>query len=245
MGDDAAAVLLERHEGWAEIVMNRSGRRNAIDGELADGLLEALVAAGADPTLRAVLLRGAGGAFCSGLDLKSFGATPPPPWVAGFGSRWREMHVALASLPCVLIVALERFAINGGAALALAGDVVVCGEGAFLQVAEARLGMAAPNNLAWLRMRHPESVAARLALTCDRVGAAELLRLGVVTETVPDEDVLARARERAAETATWPVAGVAKIKASMRAASLGMSAADWFASFAQPLPGAGLERLRT
>jgi enoyl-CoA hydratase len=241
--DAAPAALLVRHDGWAEVVLNRPERRNAIDGPLADALLDALVEAGADGSLRAVLLRGAGGAFCSGLDVRQFGATPAPDWVAGFPARWREVHVALASLRSVLVVALERFAINGGAALAIAGDLSVCGEGAFLQVAEVRLGMAAPNNLAWLRMRHPESVAARLALTGDRVGPAELLRLGVVTEVVPDERVVERCRERCAEIAGWPAEGVARIKAAMRGASLGTSPAEWFASFATTQPG--LDRLRT
>jgi enoyl-CoA hydratase/carnithine racemase len=230
------AVLLERHEGWAEIVLNRPERRNAIDGTLADGLHEVLATVRADDTLRAVVLRGAGGAFCSGLDLKAFGATPTPAWVPGFGAHWRAVHVALASLRPVLLVALERFAINGGAALVLAGDLAVCGEGAFLQVAEIRLGMAAPNNLAWLRLRHTEAVAARLVLTGDRVGAAELLRLGVVSEVLADDAVLARCRERAADLASLPAAGVAAMKSSMRAAFMGTSPEAWFAGFAAPVP---------
>jgi enoyl-CoA hydratase/carnithine racemase len=228
-------VLLLRHEGWAEIVLNRPDRRNAIDGALADRLHDALGAVQADATLRAVVLRGAGGAFCSGLDLKAFGATPTPAWVPRFGAHWRAVHVALASLRPVLLVALERFAINGGAALALAGDLTVCGEGAFLQVAEIRLGMAAPNNLAWLRLRHPESVAARLALTGDRVGAAELLRLGVATEVVADDRVVARCLERAAELANLPAAGVTAMKSSLRAAWMGTTPDAWFESFAVPL----------
>ena len=77
-----------------------------------------------------------------------------------------------------------------------------------------------------------ETTAGRWFVTGDRVGAAELLRLGVVQEVVADDAVLARCRERCAEIAAWPAAGVATIKSSMRAASLGTSARDWFASFA-------------
>lgn len=233
---DPPAVLLVRHEGWAEIVLNRPQRRNAIDGALADGLAAALAEVNADPGLRALVLRGEGGALCSGLDLKAFGATPTPAWVAGFGDRWREIHVALASTRAVLIVALERFAINGGAALALAGDVLVCGSGAYLQIAEVRMGMAAPNNIAWLLLRHSEAVAARLALLGDRVGAADLLRLDIATEVVDDERVAARCRELATEIAGWPGDGVARVKGALRAASLGKTPAEWFASVAQPAP---------
>lgn len=235
-------VLLERHDGWAELTLNRPERRNAIDGALAHAMLEALEDIRSDRTLRAVVLRGAGGAFCSGLDLKAFGATPTPDWVEGFPATWRRVHVALASLEAVLVVALERFAINGGAALALAGDLSIAGESAFMQIGEIRLGMTAPNNLAWLRLRHPESVAARLVLTGDRVDAAELLRLGVVTGVLPDADVLGRCRERAADLAALPAEGVARVKASIRAAWLGTTPEAWFASFgAAP---AGIERLR-
>jgi len=237
---DAPAVRLQRHEGWAEVVLNRPERRNAIDGALADALLDALLDAEADPTLRALVLRGEGGALCSGLDLKAFNATPRPAWVPGFPARWREVHVALASTRKVLVVALERYAINGGAALALAGDVLVCGTGAYLQVGEITLGMPAPNNLAWLLMRHSESVAARLALLGDRVPAPELLRLGIATEVVDDARVAARCAELAAGIAAWPAEGVLRMKATLRAASLGTTPADWFESMSRlgPLPGA-------
>ena len=80
-----SAVLLERHEGWAEIVLNRPDRRNAIDGALADGLLEALAAVQADATLRAVVLRGAG-------------ATTP--LCRPLGHRHATLHVAVSCKTC-------------------------------------------------------------------------------------------------------------------------------------------------
>jgi enoyl-CoA hydratase/carnithine racemase len=223
--------LLHRHEGWAEIVLNRPARRNAIDGALAEGLFAALQTVEADASIRATVLRGAGGALCSGLDLTAFAAVPQPEWVPGFKDRWREVHVALASTRKVLLVGLERFAINGGAALALAGDILVCGETGYLQIAEIRIGMAAPNNLAWLALRHAEAVAARLALLGDRVAGPQLHAIGVATEVVADDQVVARCTELAALIATWKPEGVAAIKGTMRRVSLGMSAAQWFASF--------------
>jgi len=229
-------VLVHVHEGWAEIVLNRPARRNAIEGSLAEGLIAAIEQVQADASIRAVLLRGAGGAFCSGLDLKAFNEDPRPAWVAGFGERWRSMHIALASLDRVLIVALERYAINGGAALAIAGDLLVAGESAVLQVGEIQLGMAAPNNIAWLLMRHSEAVAARLALAGDKVGAAELHRLGVVTEVRPDDQVLERCRSLAAELARCPAATVTLIKSTLRRGSIGMTPKAWFESFAAGQP---------
>jgi enoyl-CoA hydratase/carnithine racemase len=228
--------LLEVHDGWAEMVLNRPARRNAIEGQLAEGLIDAIEQVGADPSIRAVVLRGSGGAFCSGLDLKAFNEQPRPAWVAGFPGRWRAMHVALAGLDRVLIVALERYAINGGAALALAGDLLISGESAVLQVGEIQIGMAAPNNLAWLLMRHPESVAARLALRGDKVGASELHRLGVVTEIQPDIQVLERCRTIATELSQCDPKTVSLIKSSLRRGSIGVSPREWFDSFAAGQP---------
>jgi 1,4-dihydroxy-2-naphthoyl-CoA synthase len=177
------------------------------------------------------VLRGAGGTFCSGLDLQEFNADPKPGWVADFSTLWRQAHVALASTRKIVLVALERYAINGGAALAIAGDVVIAGASAQLQVGEVRLGMAAPNNLAWILLRHSEAVAARLALMGDRVGANELLRLGVVTEVVADDQVVTRCTALAQEMGQWPMKGVTAIKPAIRSASLGMSVDAWFSSF--------------
>lgn len=228
---EQAPVLLRKHEGWAEIIFNRPARKNAIQGPFAQAFLQALQEAEADDSLRALLLRGAGGTFCSGLDLQEFNADPKPAWVADFSTLWRQVHVALASTRKIVLVALERYAINGGAALAIAGDIVISGESAQLQVGEVRLGMAAPNNLAWLLMRHSEAVAARLALMGDRIGSAELLRLGVVTEVVADDQVVSRCTALAEAMGGWPMKGVTAIKPSIRSASLGMSVEAWFSSF--------------
>ena len=67
-GGPSMTVQLENHDGWAEIVLDRPARRNAINGPLAVELGLALAAIEDDERIQAVLLRGAGGAFCSGLD---------------------------------------------------------------------------------------------------------------------------------------------------------------------------------
>ena len=143
-----SAVLTHVHDGgWAELVLNRPERRNAIEGTLAQAMHEALDALERNDDVRAVVLRGANAAFCSGLDLKAFGEQPAPDWVAKFPALWDQVHTQLFGSRKAWIVALERYAINGGAALALAGDLMVCGESAFLQVGEVSLGMAAPRNI--------------------------------------------------------------------------------------------------
>ena len=205
------------HDGWAEIVLNRPERRNAINGPLGARLAQALREADAAENVQAVLLRGADGAFCSGLDLKEFNAEPPPEWLPRFNAIWRGAHKALFECGKPIVAALERYAINGGAALALAADLLVVGETAFLQVGEVRMGMAAPYNMAWLRLRHSENVAAKLTLTGRRFPGTELATLGIAYECVADEAVVEQARQLAAELAGYPPGALARIKATMRA----------------------------
>jgi enoyl-CoA hydratase/carnithine racemase len=231
-----SAVLLDVHDGWAELTLNRPERKNAVEGTLAQAMHDALARLALDDSVRAVVLRGAGGAFCSGLDVKAFGADPSPAWKASFPAVWEGVHNQLLASRMVLVVALERYAINAGAALALAGDLLVSGEGAFLQVGEIGIGMAAPRNAAWLALRHSEAVAARVCLMGDRIGAADLLRLGIATEVVADAAVVARAQAIATAIAEFPAHSVQAIKSGMRAATLQMPPGEWMSACAKADP---------
>lgn len=215
------------HGRWAEVILNRPERRNAINGPLGEALAAAIERAVADDGVQAILLRGAGGAFCSGLDLKAFNAEPPPDWMPRFSAIWRTTHKAIFECRKPIVVALERFAINGGAALALSADLLVAGETAFLQVGEVKQGMAAPYNMAWLRLRHSENTAAKLTLTGRRFPGKELASLGIAYAAVPDEDVATAARQLAEELAAYPDGGLARNKTLLRAYN-DAGADDWF-----------------
>ena len=232
-------VIIERHDGWAELVLNRPERRNAIEGTLALAMREALSELTADAGVRVVLLRGAGGAFCSGLDIKAFNSDPTPVWAATFRETWDEVHCLLIESPKVFVGALEKYAINGGAALAIACDLLVAGRSAYLQVGEIQIDMAAPKNVAWLALKHGEAAAARLCLLGDRMDAATMLRENLACEVADDDQVLVRARALAERIAAFPPNGVPRIKTSLRAAAAGMRARDWFAHAAAHDPLAG------
>lgn len=231
------AVRLEVQDHIAEVILARPERKNAINGPLGLDLAAALKTADTDPAVHVVLLRGDGGAFCSGIDLNAFNADPVPDWLPDFPSIWRSAHRSLFECRKPLVCALERYAINGGAALALAADLLFVGRTAWLQIGEARLGMAAPYNLAWASLRLPESAIARLVFMADRVSGPELLALGIAHRVADDEDVLTQTRAFCAEVASWPEGGLSRIKSGIRA-RLGMSADDWFDRFAgsNPVP---------
>ncbi len=224
-------VSIESHDGWAEVILSRPARKNAITGPLGTAVAAALRALDQDDDIQLMLLRGAGGSFCSGLDLKEFNAIPAPAWLPEFPGIWREAHRALFELRKPLVGALERFAINGGAALAIACDLLVVGRGAFLQVGEAKLGMAAPYNLAWLGLRHSQAVAAEIALIGDRLPGPELGRLGIAQRVVADDRVLVTAQELCATLAAYPQGALARIKAGLRA-GCPLGADEWFDRFA-------------
>lgn len=224
----AGEVEIVRHEGWVELVLNRPEKRNAINGPLADEMGAALIEINAAEDIAAVLLRGAGGAFCSGLDIKEYNADPPPAWLPEFRAKWRVVHRSLFDCPHAIVGAMERYAINGGAALALACDYLVVGSEAFLQIGEVRLGMGAPYNMAWMRLRHGEALASSLALSGRRVSGDELVRLGLAQESVEADDVRSRAAELAAEMASYPAGSVRRIKSLARTYSTDESADEWF-----------------
>jgi enoyl-CoA hydratase/carnithine racemase len=210
---EAVFARWEAHDGWGELVLARPERRNALIGPMATQLragLAELMAGGC----RAIVLRGDGGAFCSGLDVDAFAAAPD--WRESWAGEWAGFHRDLYSCPAVIVGALERFAINAGSSLALACDLLVAGEGAYLLVGEAAVGMHAPMNIAWLRLRASEAVAAQLLLGAARTPASELMRLGLAYKVVADDAVAAEAQALAARLAGYPGQGLASIKAALR-----------------------------
>ena len=150
-------------KGWAEVVIDRPDRRNSLVPPLFAELTTAFRSLSDNTSIAAIILRGAEGYFCSGIDLKAL-QDAPPEWQQLPDGSARAMHLALYHCEVPVIMALERFAINAGASLALAGDLIVAGDSAFLQIGEIQQGVGIPMNAAWLKIKTTEQVAARLAI---------------------------------------------------------------------------------
>ena len=206
---------LDIHEGWAEIVIERPDRRNSLIPPLAGEIRDYIEQSNEDDNISAIVLRGEGGYFCSGIDLKALQADPPPPWSGKDVGDVRSMHMALYYCKKPVIAALEKFAINAGASLAFACDLIVAGETAFLQIGEIQQGVGIPMNAAWLKIKTTEFQAARLAFLGDWVKAPELLRLGLISEYVSDDSVVERCNEIAATIASYPPGAAVAIKQSL------------------------------
>ena len=214
-------VLVDFEDSLATITLNRPSRKNAITGPLNAELASAFEEINNRDDVNAVLLHGADGAFCSGLDLKEYRADPPPPWLEQSWELMKEAHRAIFQCPVPIVGAIERFAINGGASLAFACDLLVVGEEAYIQVGEIKIGMAAPMNLVWLFENYSPEIARQLVLTGRKFFGPELQKLGIAFEVVPDNKVLEHSHHLAKEISSNPSAGIHAMKKILRASS------DW------------------
>ncbi len=213
---DQAFVIVEREGPRVELILNRPKKRNALIGPLVQQLKTALDTAVADESCHVILIRGAGGAFCAGLDLGEFAADPAPPWRADFQKDWAAYHIAAFNCPKPIVGALERFAIAGGSGLAMSCDFLIAGDGAFLHVSEVERGMMAPMNVAWLTIRFGAARAMELTLGAERTYGPDLVRMGLAVRSVPDDEVLASARAFADKLAGHNAASMAKAKKAIR-----------------------------
>lgn len=188
----------------ALVTLNRPDRYNAIDASLADGLVAAMSRAGEES--RAVILTGAGRAFCSGADLNDLKAEYETGDGPDLGSLLENVfHPALHSiLDCEVPVigAINGVAAGAGLGIALACDLRVLSEGAFLTSAFTAIGLAPDSGTTWWLTHHlGVSRALELAMTNRRLPAEEVRDLGLCLDVVPDEALLVRAREVASEMA--------------------------------------------
>lgn len=197
-------TYIEKHAGWAEIVLNRPERRNALIPPMAGEITQAVEGLQADNEVASILIRGEGGYLCSGIDLKALQADPAPEWQGKDVGNVRSMHMALYRCRKPLLCALERFAINAGAALVFACDLTVAGHASFLQIGEIQQGSDIPMNAGWLKLKYTEQVLLRLSLLGDRVLGPELVTLGLALQSVDEDQVLETLRAVATRIASFP-----------------------------------------
>lgn len=197
----ADEVLTEVRGRVLLITLNRPDQMNAINTELAQGLLGAIDQLDSDDGLTAGVLTGAGRGFCSGMDLKAFAAGGPP---VGFDDFLRNG----SRKP--LIAAIEGFALAGGLEVALTCDLLVAAEGVKIGIPEANVGLfAAGGALLRLPRRVPYGVAMEMALTADPITAEQAHAYGLVARVAPKGqavDVAMELAERIAKNAPLSVA---------------------------------------
>jgi enoyl-CoA hydratase/carnithine racemase len=215
-------LLVALQDRVATITLNRPEARNAMTPELTGALRKAIAWAASDNAVGTVLITGAGSAFCSGADLKAMGrgaadpdAKPPTAEMQFQEMRTRHHEIAgtLRSMRKPSIAALPGPAAGAGMAIALACDLRIAAESAFLSTAYARIGLSGDYGIAWLLTRIVGPARAReLMLTAERVGAEKAERIGLVNRLAADDDLETEAFALARQLAHGPQLAFAYMK---------------------------------
>ena len=177
---DAAEVITEAKGGVLIVTINRPEAKNAMNKAAAEAISAAMDRLEAEDDLRVAILTGAGGTFCSGMDLKGFlrGESPSVPG-RGFGglSQWTPKKPVIA--------AVDGYALAGGMELALSCDLIVANVNSKFGIPEAKRGLAAAaGGLIKLPRQIPPRIAMELALTGDFIDAQRAYELGFINRIV-------------------------------------------------------------
>lgn len=218
-----AVLLEERHGAVALLRLNRPQTLNALDRELVSALGEALERTTADTGVRAVVLTGEGGAFCSGADLKEAlrdldGGVPLAERLAAFQRSVRV--IAGAKQP--IIAAVDGAAVGFGADLALACDLRLLSERAYFEEKFVGIGLM-PDGGGTFHLPRLIGLgrALELLLLGERLTAARSVELGLALRVVSPNELVEQALALAARLAEGPPLALAKIKRATRASLIG------------------------
>ncbi len=218
-------LLCRVEDRVAVLTLNRPESRNALSMELKEALQRAIDVLGCDDGVGCLLLTGAGPAFCSGGDTKSMAAQGRPPSMEDRQKQLRWEHrlpAKIHALPKPVVAALPGAAAGAGFSLALACDLRIAAESAFLMTSFSRLGLSGDYGGSWFLTQLVGTARAReLYFTNRRVPAAECLALGLVNRVVPDAELPAEAFALCREIAAGPPVAHRFMKANLNRAQHG------------------------
>jgi 2-(1,2-epoxy-1,2-dihydrophenyl)acetyl-CoA isomerase len=179
-------------------------------------LLRVLRAVERDGAARAVILTGAGRAFCAGQDLRERLEPDAAPLGVELRERYNPIVAAMRSMPKPIVGAINGVAAGAGASLAMACDLRIASEAASFALAFGRVGLVPDSGATWFLPRLVgEAKAAEIALLGDPVPAADALRLGLVGWVVPAAELAAAARSMAARLAAGAPKAIALTKRAL------------------------------
>jgi len=212
------AIRLEVADAIATITLDRPEALNALTIPMKRQLVAAFETARIDRTVRAVILTGAGRAFCAGQDLRERLDPAAPSLGEELRDHYNPIIRAMRALPQPIIGAINGVAAGAGASLAFACDLRIAADTASFVLAFGRLGLVPDSGATWTlpRLVGPAK-AAELALLDEPLSAAEALRLGLVTSVVTADALPGEARAVANRLATAAPAAVAETKRLMAA----------------------------
>ena len=184
-------ILLEQEAGWLTIWFNRPDNRNALSKELTTELKEVLNAVRDKKNIRGITLRGKGGVFCAGGDLKGFknnyqGGSQTVEDVAAASRQGGQMFDLINELPQVVLILVEGAAIAGGLGMVCCADAVAVTKDARFAMTETAIGIPPAQIAPFVAQRLGLRIARRLMVTASRFDGEEAHRLGLADYVVDD-----------------------------------------------------------
>jgi len=196
----------------ATLTLNRPERMNALTKVLEAELRSAIEQAGRDPAIRAIVLTGAGRAFCAGMDMEELEALPPEDiraeqWMRPYDMNrrpdYQTRYSYFPAAPKPIVSAINGAAAGLGLVMALYSDFRIASSKAAFATAFAKRGLIAEHGIAWMLPRVVgHAHATDLLLTSRKVDAAEALAMGLVHRVVAPEDLASTAQALALSLAT-------------------------------------------
>ena len=215
---DDAPVLTERRAGYRVITLNRPRYLNAFNEPMHRALRRALADAEEDSDCRALLLTGAGAAFCAGQDLRERVTADGKTTVLGnaLETYYNPLVRKLRALPIPVVAAVNGVAAGAGANIALACDIVIAARSATFVQAFARIGLIPDSGGTWFLPRLAGDARARgLALLADAISAEQAEQWGLIWKVVDDEGLQTEADTICQRFARAPTKGLGLIKRAL------------------------------
>ena len=181
----AQILLREDQRGVATLTMNRPAARNALSMELLNALQSELDAISSDASVKVLILRGAGPAFCSGHDLKEMRANPGRTFTEKVFQACSRLMISVATLPQPVIAEVHGSATAAGCQLVAACDLAICDEGAQFATPGVNIGLFCSTPMVALSRTIGRKAAMEMLLTGVPIDAPHALQIGLVNRVVP------------------------------------------------------------
>jgi len=216
---ETVLVELDQGAGVGTITLNRPAALNALTVPMKQALLAAFRRVEQETAIRAVILTGAGRAFCAGQDLRERLEPGAAPLGVEVRERYNPIVRAMRNLPKPIVGAINGVAAGAGASLAMACDIRIASDAATFALAFGRVGLVPDSGATWFLPRLVGAThAAELALLNDPVSATDAVRLGLVGRAVPAAELAAEARAVADRLAAGAPQAMALTKRALQAA---------------------------
>lgn len=214
-----AELRVETVDAVTTLTLDRADSLNSLTLGLKNELLQALKSAGRDRAVRAVVITGAGRAFCAGQDLRERMEPDAAPLAVELRQRYNPIIIAMRRLEKPIVAAVNGVAAGAGASLAFACDIRLAAPEASFILAFGRVGLVPDSGATWFLPRLVGTAKAlEIALTTEPLSAADAERFGLVARIVPADGLLAEAQALAERLAAGAPRAIALTKRALNRA---------------------------